>query len=243
MRVRIKLCLAYDGTSFHGWQVQDNAVTVQGTLLRALEKLYKKPVELHGCSRTDAGVHARSFICHMDVDTFIPLDKLPIALNCLLPETVSVISAETVKDDFHSRYDVKNKTYRYYIRHSQLRDPFRADKCLFWNRPLDHKRFIEGCRYFIGKKDFAAFMAAGSNIRDPVRTVFDCIAFENGEDLVFSVTADGFLYNMVRIMVGTLIKYSQDEDYNIPAVIASLDRTRAGFTAPPGGLYLWEVQY
>ncbi len=242
--MRVKLTLRYDGTCFHGWQVQKNAVTVQETLGEAFFSLLGKRVDLTGCSRTDAGVHARAFVCHTDLDVSMPLLKLPVALNCFLPHSVALLSAEKAPDDFHARYSVTTKTYRYYILPSPVRDPFRAKRVLFWNKPLDQERFCRLAPEFVGKHDFSAFMAAGSKITDPVRTVTDCRAFREGDCLCLEITADGFLYHMVRIIAGTLIFHSSGRPSEpICEILSSRDRGRAGFTAPPDGLYLWRVDY
>lgn len=242
--MRVKLTLRYDGSEFHGWQVQKNALTVQETLGKAFFSLLGKTVDLTGCSRTDAGVHARSFVCHTDLESSIPLNKLPVALNRLLPPGIALLSAQQAPDDFHARYSVKTKTYRYYIHPSPLRDPFRAKRVLFWNKPLDGEVFCRLAPQFVGKHDFSAFMASGSKITDPVRTVTDCRGFWDGDCLCLEITADGFLYHMVRIIAGTLIAHSGGRPGEpICDIIASRQRSRAGFTAPPDGLYLWRVDY
>ena len=219
--MRLKLTLRYDGTHFHGWQVQKNAVTVQKVLGDAFLSLLGFRPDLTGCSRTDTGVHAREFVCHSDMDPTIPLDKLPLALNRYLPKGVALTSAERVAEEFHARYSVKTKTYRYYILPSSVRDPLRADRVLFWPKPLKEDRFCLLAPDFAGKHDFSAFMAAGSKITDPVRTVTDCRAFREGDCLCLEITADGFLYHMVRIIVGTLLSLSSgSEGRSIAEIIA-----------------------
>ena len=242
--MRLKLVFSYDGTPYHGWQVQKNVVTVQGTIGDAFVRLLGRTVDLTGCSRTDTGVHARNFVCHTDVDLPFPPAKLPVVLNAFLPDSIALLSAQEVSEDFHARYSVKTKTYRYRIYPSPIRDPLRDKRVLFWHKPVDLARFEQGASLFVGKRDFSACMASGSKITDPVRTVTHCRGFQQGDELCLEISADGFLYNMVRIIVGTVLSYACGGGVeDIPAVLASGDRTRAGFTAPACGLYLWQVDY
>ncbi len=242
--MRLKLTFSYDGTPYCGWQVQKTVPTVQGTVGEAFARLLGTSVDLTGCSRTDTGVHARNFVCHTDVSLPFSPSKLPVVLNSFLPPSIALLRAEEVAPDFHARYSVKTKTYRYRIYPSAVRDPLRNKRVLFWHKSVDFSRFEEGASHFIGKRDFSACMASGSKITDPVRTVTLCRGFRWDDELCLEIAADGFLYNMVRIIVGTLLSYACGgavED--IDEVLLSRDRTRAGFTAPPEGLYLWQVDY
>lgn len=242
--MRVKMKLAFDGTDFHGWQIQSNAVTVQGTLQDALTQLFDAPVPLVGCSRTDAGVHAKEFICHADLPRPFPVEKLPLALNALLPGTVAVEEATVAPEGFHARFSCQKKTYRYRVYNARLRDPFEEHRAYFFPRELDAEEMDRIGKNYIGEHDFAAFMATGSQVEDTVRKIYDFNVKREENVIEFSVTGNGFLYNMVRIMVGTLISQQMGKlDRSLPEIIASRDRTLAGITVPPQGLYLEKVYY
>jgi len=242
--IRVKLAISYDGTAYHGWQIQSNAVTVQGTLEKALKELFQTPLSLAGCSRTDAGVHARYFVCHTDLPRPFPLDKLPLALNALLPGDIAVLSAQEVPGDFHARFSCKGKTYCYRLYNGRIRDPLEVHRAGFWPVPLSAERMNRLAQTFVGEHDFSAFMATGSRVENTVRRMRALSVERKGEVIEFSVTGDGFLYNMVRIMVGTLIYADLGKlDGDLEDVLQSGDRTRAGITVPPQGLYLKEVFY
>lgn len=241
---RVKLTIAYLGTAYHGWQIQDNAVTVQEKIQNALYELFSEPVTVHGASRTDAGVHAKAFVAHTDLPRSFPLEKLPLALNAHLPSDIGVLSAELVADDFHARFSCRGKTYSYRLINSRLRNPLEADRAGFWPVPLSAENMNEACKAFVGRHDFTAFMATGSRIEDAVREIYDFSVKREGDVITFTVTGNGFLYNMVRIMVGTLIYDDLNKlDRCIADVILSRDRTLAGITVPPQGLYLEKVYY
>lgn len=241
---RTKLTLCYDGTNFHGWQVQKQEKTVQGTLQEALCRISGKDLPVTGCSRTDAGVHALGYVCHTEYIN-IPCDKIPIALNALLPPDISVKKAETVSADFHARYSCTGKEYIYKIFNNNIRDPFLENRAMFYPKSLDISRMNECAAAICGKNDFSAFMAQGSQITDAVRTVKYCDVSADGDIVMVRVAADGFLYNMVRIISGTLIRACEMQwnGSDIREIIASRDRTKAGFTAPPHALYLNKVFY
>ena len=242
---RIFLELSYCGTAYHGWQIQPNATTVQGLLDGALTKIYGTPLHSSGCSRTDAGVHARRFYCHFDTDKPFELSRLPDALNSQLPRDISVLDAKEVSEEMHSRFSVKNKTYEYLIWNEKRRNALYCDKALHYPYALNVEAMKKGAKYFEGTHDFSAFMAQGSQVSTTVRTVFSAKVEEKDGFLCFSVTGDGFLYNMVRIMVGTVLYVGQGKiaPEDIPDIIASGDRTKAGPTAEPVGLYLAKVEY
>jgi len=241
---RIRMTLAYDGSDFHGWQMQNNAVTVQETLQNALRELFGESIAVTGCSRTDAGVHAKEFVCHLDLPRPFPLHKLPLALNALLPESIGVFEAVSVPDDFHARFSCKGKKYRYRVYNSRLRDPFEEKRAYFYPCPLDADQMHRSAQSFVGEHDFSAFMASGSTIQDAVRRIYSFEVVRKGPLIEFAVVGNGFLYNMVRIMVGTLIWDSMGKlDRSIDRIIESRDRTLAGITVPPQGLYLEEVYY
>ena len=242
---KIKLTLAYDGSDFHGWQVQKGGdITVQSTLQEAIFKVCGKNLPVTGCSRTDAGVHANEFVCHTDMIN-IPCEKLPIALNTHLPRSVAVKSAQMVPSDFHARYSCIGKEYIYKILNSKIRDPFLCGRVMQYPRPLDVDALCAIAPAFCGKKDFCAFMAQGSKIVDTVRTVKYCQISREGDMVTIRIAADGFLYNMVRIIAGTFILAAEKgfSAGDIKDIIASHERCRAGATAPACGLYLNKVFY
>ncbi len=237
--MRIKILLSYDGSDFHGWQIQDNAVTVQGELEKAFFELFKKEIALQGCSRTDAGVHAKNFVCHADLPSAFPLDKLPFALNALLPRSIAVMRAEQVPEDFHARFSCKGKTYVYRLWNARIRNAFEEKRAGFWPVPLNAENMDRVAKEFVGKHDFAAFMATGSQVKDTVREIYSFDVSSEGNMITFRVSGNGFLYNMVRIMVGTLIYADLGKlDRSVTMIIESKDRTLAGITVPPEGLYL-----
>jgi len=241
---RVKLTIAYNGTAYHGWQIQNNGVTVQETIQNALHELFSEPIAVHGASRTDAGVHAKAFVAHADLPRPFPLEKLPLAMNAHLPFDIGVLSAEMVSNDFHARFSCRGKTYSYRLVNSRLRNPLEADRAGFWPVPLSADHMNEACKAFVGRHDFTAFMATGSRIEDAVREIYDFAVHREGDIITFTVTGNGFLYNMVRIMVGTLIYDDLGKlDRSIAEVILSRDRKLAGITVPPQGLYLDKVYY
>ncbi len=239
------LTLRFDGSAYHGWQVQENAVTVQQTLQDAIEAVFGARLPVIGCSRTDAGVHAKMFCVNFRTDSLIPCTRIPYALNAHLPDDVGVYGCRTVPDDFHARYSCVSKQYAYVIRNSPFRDPFAVGRATTVPFPLEETLLHREAQAFLGTHDFASFAAAGGSVEDTVRTVTDVRVRRDGETVVFEVRANGFLYHMVRIMVGTLLDVASGKlaQGSIPQILSSLDRTRAGVTAPPQGLYLQSVQY
>jgi len=242
---RILLTLRYDGTAYHGWQVQPNGITVQETLQDAIEKLTGVRAGVIGCSRTDAGVHADMFCCTFDTDSPLRGEKLAAALNFHLPRDVAVYDAREVASDFHPRYQAAGKRYVYRIWNGRQRHPVYARYALHRNQLLDAAMLNRVAGEFVGTHDFAAFCGAGSAVEDTVRTVTRCTVERQGDLVLFTVEGNGFLYNMVRIMVGTLLdiaagRLAQD---SIPAILRSLDRGQAGATAPAHGLCLAQVFY
>ena len=242
------LTVEYDGTCYHGYQVQSGQITIQEKLQDAVEKLFGKRYPIVGCSRTDSGVHARDFkitFSTNDDSPKIPTEKIPIALNLYLPDDIAIKAAETVSDGFHVRYDVRSKEYEYLILNSRIRSPFLRSRAYFYSFPLDDKLMNEAAQYFLGTHDFSAFMSSGSDVEDMVRTIYSCAVERKGELITVRISGNGFLYNMVRIIVGTLIEVScgKIEPEKIPKIIASKERSMAGFTAPACGLYLNRVEY
>ena len=237
--------MRFDGAAYHGWQVQENAVTVQQVFQNALQSLFGSRLPVTGCSRTDAGVHAEMYCCNFRTDSAISCEKIPYALNAHLPDDVGVYACREVPEDFHARYNCREKQYIYRIRNSPFRDPFLMGRALLYARELDEALLYDEAQAFLGTHDFCGFASAGGSVEDTVRTVSRVAVTREGEDVLFSVRADGFLYNMVRIMVGTLLGVAEGKipPGSIPAILESGDRERAGVTAPPQGLYLQQVFY
>ena len=241
--------IQYLGTDFSGFQVQPNRRTVQGELCRALTETLGVAVRVTGCSRTDAGVHARDFCITVDADgATVPPESLPVAAVRFLPRDISIIFAKECDDTFHVRYDVTAKEYLYRIVNRRVASPFDIHRawCLSREIPpdgLDRMRRASAC--LIGRHDFSAFTAEGGKDMSHVRTLSRLTIEKDGDEYLFRVRADGFLYHMVRILVGTLVevafgRYSPEE---MPDILSSCDRSRAGMTAPPDGLYLDSVFY
>lgn len=243
---RFLLTIKYDGSNYCGWQVQPNAVSVQSVVQKALIDLFKdESIGVTGCSRTDAGVHANMFCLHFDCETNISLDKIPFALNVRLPDDVKAVACRQVSDDFHARYSSSGKTYIYKIYNSPLPDPFKSKYYLQVSKPIDVNLLDAACKEFIGTFNFKGFCSVGSSVEDTVRTVTECCATRVGDDIIIHIRADGFLYNMVRIIVGTLLYVDMGKiDINdLHNIILSKEREKAGITVKPHGLYLDKVHY
>jgi len=241
----IALRLSYDGTKYHGWQTQKNEATVQETLERALSKACGHPVHVTGCGRTDAGVHALRYCANFRSATGIPLHRLPLALNARLPADIAVSAACEVDENFNAVTSCIRKEYVYRILNSRIRDPFLENRVCFYPSPLDIECMQRAARAFEGTHDFAAVRSLGSHTKTTVRTVYWCRARREGEHIEISVCADGFLYNMVRAMVGTMVYASHGKlrPEEIPALLERGDRRLAGPTMPPQGLYMNRVWY
>lgn len=241
----ILLTIKYLGTAYSGWQVQANAPSVQQTLQDAIEKLFGVRESVVGCSRTDAGVHANMYCCNVRTSSALPCDVVVRGLNAYLSDDIAVLSCRDVEYDFHARYDCCGKEYIYIIHNSHIRDPFLLGRSWDFKKYIDAEFLNEQAQSFVGTHDFKAFCASGSSVQSTVRTVKSFRVTRDGENVIMSVKADGFLYNMVRIMVGTLtdITLGRIKPDTIPEIIASCERKNAGVTAPPQGLYLNRVYY
>lgn len=243
---RLLLCVCFDGTAYCGWQMQNNAVSVQEVLTKTLETIVGKlDTSIIGCSRTDAGVHANKFYCHFETKSKIPEQNIVLALNSRLPKDISTLSCEEVSDDFHARYNALKKRYIYKLYSSKCRNPFKYGYSLKLDRDLDIDKLNKCCKSFLGSHDFSAFCSSGSTVKSTVREIYSCGFIKSGEDYIFTIEGNGFLYNMVRIIVGTLLDVENNKikANEIGNIISSKDRTKAGKTAPPYGLYLDEVYY
>ena len=240
-----KMTMAYDGTNYHGWQIQNNGITVQETLQNAIEKVLGKSISIHGCSRTDAGVHAKMFCCHLDCDDNIPFDAFLRGVNSVLPPDIAILNCEDVAEDFHARFNAKGKTYVYNILNSNKKDPFLMPFVWQIERPLDIQKMNEFCKTLIGTHDFYGFSSSGRTVENTVRTVSECSVTKEKDIVKLKITGDGFLYNMVRIITGTAVDVSDGRlDVNCAlSVFETKSRELAGVTAPPQGLFLEKVYY
>lgn len=242
----IKITVEYDGTNYRGWQRQKNtSETVQEKLEEALTIINKKPVELQGASRTDAGVHALGQVANFFIDVSIPVERIPAALNRLLPEDIRCVKAESVPADFHARHDALGKKYLYRIYNQEIPSVFIRNYVYYFKKKLDPVIMQEAARCLEGTHDFSSFRAAECSARTTVRTIHSIEVIDKSPEIWVEVKGDGFLYNMVRIIIGTLIEASlgKIKIEELPEIIAAKDRRLAGFTAPARGLTLVEVYY
>lgn len=243
--VNIKLTIEFDGTPYHGWQSQENAETVQDTIEAAIEKITGEHSPLTGSGRTDAGVHAIGFVANFRTSSRIPPERFSFALNSVLPDDISIIKSEEAAEDFHARFSSTGKKYRYIIFNADRRPALMRNRACHVSGPLDVSLMREAAQHFEGTFDFSAFMAAGSIVESTIRTVRKATIEKQGELIVFEIEGSGFLYNMVRIMAGTLIEVGQGKisPEAISGIISGKDRSNAGKTAGASGLYLVEVYY
>ncbi len=241
----IALKLMYNGTAYHGWQVQKNAVSVCETLQRALAMVCGEKVKLTGCGRTDAGVHAEHYIANFHTDSRIPTDRLPFAVNTHTPEDIVVSAAYEVADDFNAIGSCLKKEYTYRIYNSRIKNPFYVNRAYFYPKHLDEVVMDRAAHAFEGTHDFRAVRSVGTETRTTVRTVHYCYVNRSGKLLELKVCADGFLYNMVRAITGTVLYAAEGKltAEDIPRILDAGDRTLAGPTVPPGGLYLTKLWY
>ena len=241
----IALRLCYDGTAYHGWQKQKTEVTVSETLEKAIHAVTGEEVHVIGCGRTDAGVHAERYCANFRTDTTIPVDRLPFALNTRLPDDISVVGAVDAPWEFNSIGSCIKKEYTYRVYNHPFRDPFWNNRAYFYPYELDIGVMQKAASAFVGTHDFAAVRSVGTDVKSTVRTVYYYEVSQNGDIIEFKICANGFLYNMARAMVGTVIyasrgKISPDE---IGAILESGNRCLAGPTVPSGGLYMTHIWY
>lgn len=241
----IKLTLEYDGTNYLGWQKQKVGITIQGTLEEAIKVLTKEEVEVTGSSRTDAGVHAKGFVANFKTNSKIPSEKFREAINHKLPEDIVILKSEEVEEEFHARYNAMGKTYSYSILNRDAPSAIDRNYLYHVKRKLDVESMKEACQYFIGTHDFSAFKTSGSSVKTSVRTIKELYIEDNNDIIKIYVTGDGFLYNMVRIIVGTLIMVGSNKikPLEVKNIIASKEREKAGICVPANGLVLEKVYY
>ncbi|MDN4527167.1 tRNA pseudouridine(38-40) synthase TruA [Fictibacillus fluitans] len=243
---RWKATVSYDGTQFAGYQVQPGARTVQREIERSLAKMHKgTSVRISASGRTDAGVHAIGQVVHFDSPLAIVAERWQRALNALLPADIRIMDVEAVASDFHARYSVEEKEYHYRLMTGSEPDVFRRNYATHFPHPLNHAAIQEAMAIFTGTHDFTSFSSARSEVEDKVRTISMFKLETAGDELIFKVRGNGFLYNMVRIMAGTLLDAGQGriQPDDIRSMLAEKDRSTAGKTAPPHGLYLYRVTY
>ena len=243
---RIKLTVAYDGTNYHGWQVQPNAVTIEGKLNEEISELTKETIQVIGASRTDAGVHALGNVAVFDTESRIPGGKFSYALNQRLPDDIVIQQSQEVDKDFHPRYCTCEKTYEYVILNRKFPLPEYRNTAFFYYGDLDIKAMQEATKAFLGEHDFAGFCSAGAQVKTTVRTIYELTVEKKDNDMIcIRVRGNGFLYNMVRIIAGTLLEVGKGniEAKSLENRIAAADRSQAGPTAPARGLKVIRIQY
>lgn len=241
----LKLTIAFDGTDYFGWQRQNDRLTVQETIERAVSRITNAKTSVLGCSRTDAKVHAEEYVCNFMTESDISTYKLPLALNAVMPKDVRVFRCEEVPLSFHATLDATKKTYRYQVVNAPHQNPFLRNYAWHFPLPLDLEKMEGVTHHFLGEHDFTSFMCTDAEVKTAVRTIYDLNVTRNENCFSITVSANGFLYNMVRIIAGTLVyvgcgKIAPEE---IPHIIEAKDRRLAGMTAPPHGLRLIKVDY
>ena len=241
----VKLTIEYDGTSYCGWQIQPNGITVQEELEKALEKLTGKKVKVVGSGRTDAGVHASGQVASFVTDFTMPAERFAYALNTLLPQDIRVVKSQEEKDGFSARFSAKKKTYSYTYYESEFIRPLLDRYAERVNGILDEKAMQLAGEYLVGKHDFKCFLASNSQVKDTVREIYDFKVVRKGEKITFFITGNGFLYNMVRIIAGTLLEVGQGKipPQKMQEILLSQKRNSAGKTLSAKGLTLISVEY
>lgn len=245
MQTSYAIWIAYDGTAYSGWQRQNNAKSIQAVIEKELSLLLKTSITIHASGRTDAGVHAYGQCASFKARALMPVDKLKFALSNRMPEDISIVDIKEVPDAFHARYSAIGKTYEYHLYVSQNNDPFKNRYASRVKYPLNEVLVREAMRAFLGTHNFVGFMASGSHVQNTIRTIhsFDLEIVDN--NWKFTISGDGFLYNMVRIIIGLLIRVGEGhiKPDTIASIINSQNRSLARWTAPPNGLFLKTVFY
>lgn len=241
----IRLTIEYDGKEFNGWQKQPNKLNIQGNLEKVISDLTKEEIEIIGSGRTDAGVHALGQVANFKTNSNIPIEKFAIAINSRIKQSIRVKKAEEVDERFHSRYNCKRKTYRYIINTSETGSAIYRNLEYNIKMQLDVKKMQEAVKFFVGEHDFSAFKSSGTSSKSSVRTIYNAKVEQDGERIIIELTGNGFLYNMVRIISGTLVEVGLNKikPEDITKIIESKNRQNAGKTLPPCGLYLVSVEY
>lgn len=242
---RVKLTIAYDGTNYCGWQVQPNGITVEEVINKTLSKLTGESIQVIGASRTDSGVHAMGNVAVFDTNTTIPAEKIGSALNQRLPEDIVIVKSEEVSADFHPRYCNCTKTYEYHIINTRIPVPTKRLTNYFVSYKLDLSKMRQAASYLVGEHDFTSFCNIRSDVESAVRTIYSLDIITSGDEITIRITGNGFLYNMVRIIVGTLIRVGRGfyEPEKVKEILEAQDRKAAGVTAPAQGLFLMNIDY
>ena len=242
---RIKLTVAYDGTNYCGWQVQPNGITIEEVLNKTLSKLTGEDICIIGASRTDSGVHAMGNVAVFDTETTIPPERIAMSLNQRLPEDIVIVKSEEVAADFHPRYCNCSKTYEYHIINTRIPIPTKRLTNYFVSYNLNIDDMRKAATYLVGEHDFASFCNVRTNVESTVRTVTALDILQNGDEITVRITGNGFLYNMVRIIVGTLIRVGRGfyKPEQVKEILEAKERTAAGVTAPAHGLMLMQIDY
>ena len=240
---RYLLEIKYNGSKYLGWQVQPNKQTVQGEINKKISIILSNPVNVIGCGRTDTGVHAKQFFGHFDFDEKINLKDLKFKLNNFLSSSISIINIFLVNSDFHSRFTAISRTYEYWI--SNQKNPFLSGRSLYLIKPFDLSLFNYGASLLIGRKDFSSFCKSRSDVKNKICNVSESICYRSQDMYIFKITSNRFLHNMVRSIVGTLIEFSNKKitKNDLINIIDKKDRTKSGYSVPPCGLYLMNVEY
>ena len=242
---RIMLTVAYDGTNYCGWQIQPNGITIEGVLNEKLSELLKEDISVIGASRTDSGVHALCNVAVFDTTSPIPGEKMSYALNQRLPEDIRIVASKEVAADFHPRHCESRKTYEYHIVNAPFPNPMKRLYCHFTYLSCNIAAMQEAAKYLVGEHDFKSFCTVGAQVESTVRTITDLQVTSFEDEIIIRVTGTGFLYNMVRIIAGTLLDvgYGRKKPEDIPVILAALDRQAAGPTAPACGLRLVKYDF
>ncbi|MDD6058030.1 MAG: tRNA pseudouridine(38-40) synthase TruA [Clostridiales bacterium] len=242
---RVRLIVAYDGTNYRGWQVQPNGITIEEVLNRHLSELLGEKIIVTGASRTDSGVHSLGNVAIFDTESRMPGEKISFALNQRLPEDIVIQNSCEVPDDWHPRYQVSKKTYEYRILNRSFRMPTRRLDTYFYHYPLDVDKMRQAAAYLVGEHDFKSFCAVGAQVRSTVRTIYSCEVGKADDVITIRMTGNGFLYHMVRIIAGTLLRVGAGEwePEKIEEILSAKNRAAAGPTAPAHGLTMIGIVY
>ncbi|MBO5371687.1 MAG: tRNA pseudouridine(38-40) synthase TruA [Lachnospiraceae bacterium] len=243
--MRVQLTVAYDGTNYHGWQLQPNGITIESVLNQALSELLKEEIKVIGASRTDAGVHSLGNVAVFDTNTRMPAEKISYALNQRLPEDIVVQKSKEVESDFHPRHCNSRKTYEYRILNREFRDPTRRTDMYFYHYDLDVEKMQKAASYLVGEHDFKSFCSIHAVVETTVREIYALTVQRDRDEITIRITGSGFLYNMVRIIAGTLIQAGSGriEPEEVQDILAACDRSAAGPTAPAHGLTMIGITY
>lgn len=243
---RVRLIVAYDGTNYCGWQIQPNGITIEEVLNREIVRLTGEDIHVIGASRTDSGVHALGNVAVFDTESSIPPERMAYALNQRMPEDIVIVRSDEVTPDWHPRYQREvSKTYEYHIYNAPVPNPLKRNYSAFVSFPMDVEKMRQGAEYLVGEHDFVSFCNIRTNVSDTVRTIHSITITQDGASIVIRITGNGFLYNMVRIIAGTLIRVGRGfyAPERVKEILEERKRTAAGVTAPAAGLVLAEIEY